>query len=85
VGGARLEVKPAGVAVHVRPVPDPAVGVALHEPVGSLADPSLTKKPGKAVLELAVTDADKGSALRRLRADLRAAGAALEDRADLLG
>ncbi|MGY1811088.1 trehalose-phosphatase [Blastococcus sp. SYSU D00669] len=75
VAGARLEVKPASVAVHVRQVPDPAVGTALLERARSLADPSLTMKPGKAVLELAVTDADKGSALRRLRTDLGAAAA----------
>jgi trehalose 6-phosphate phosphatase len=43
--------------------------------VDRLADPSLTKKPGKEVLELAVTDADKGTALRRLRADVGAAAA----------
>ncbi|WP_448626310.1 trehalose-phosphatase [Geodermatophilus sp. URMC 64] len=75
VAGARLEVKPASVAVHVRQVADAAAGDALLARVSALADPSLTKKPGKAVLELAVTDADKGSALRRLRADLGAEGA----------
>ena len=37
----------------------------------TLADSSLTLKPGKDVLETALTDADKGSALRRLRAELR--------------
>jgi trehalose 6-phosphate phosphatase len=37
-----------------------------------VADPSLTLKPGKEVLELAVTDADKGTALLRLRDDLGA-------------
>jgi trehalose 6-phosphate phosphatase len=73
VAGARLEVKPASVAVHVRQVPDADAGVALLERVRTQADPSLTMKPGKAVLELAVTDADKGSALRRLRAELGAA------------
>jgi trehalose 6-phosphate phosphatase len=75
VPGARLEVKPASVAVHVRQVADPAAGAALLEQAGRLADSSLTHKPGKAVLELAVTDADKGSALRRLRAELSATGA----------
>jgi trehalose 6-phosphate phosphatase len=74
VAWARLEVKPASVAVHVRAVPDAEVGAALLERVRTTADPSLTLKPGKAVLELAVTDADKGSALRRLRTELRAAG-----------
>jgi trehalose 6-phosphate phosphatase len=73
VAGARLEVKPASVAVHVRQVPDPDAGVALLERVRTQADSSLTMKPGKDVLELAVTDADKGSALRRLRDELGAA------------
>jgi trehalose 6-phosphate phosphatase len=75
VAGARLEVKPASVAVHVRQVPDAAAGAALLERVRTTADPALTPKPGKAVLELAVTDADKGSALRRLRTELGAAAA----------
>jgi trehalose 6-phosphate phosphatase len=75
VPGARLEVKPASVAVHVREVPDRLAAVALLEDVDALADPSLTKKPGKEVLELAVTDADKGTALRRLRAETGAAAA----------
>jgi trehalose 6-phosphate phosphatase len=73
VPGARLEVKPASVAVHVREVPDRPAAAALLERVRSLADSSLTMKPGKEVLELAVTDADKGSALLRLRSDLGAA------------
>jgi trehalose 6-phosphate phosphatase len=68
--GARLEVKPASVAVHVRQVVDRAAGRALLEHVRTMVDPSLTQKPGKDVLELAVTDADKGSALRRLRTEL---------------
>ena len=82
--GARLEVKPASVAVHVRQVPDRAVGSALLGHIGSVVDPSLTKKPGKDVLEIAVTDADKGSALRRLRAEVGAAGALYlgDDRTD---
>jgi trehalose 6-phosphate phosphatase len=72
--GARLEVKPASVAVHVRQVADRAAAAALLADVRSRVDPSLTMKPGKNVLELAVTDADKGSALRRLREQLGAAG-----------
>ena len=75
VPGAWVEVKPASVAVHVRPVTDRAAAARLLDDVRSLADSSLTLKPGKDVLELAVTDADKGSALRRLRAELGAAGA----------
>ncbi len=73
VPGARLEVKPASVAVHVRQVADPAAAAALLAAADAAADPSLTKKPGKAVLELAVTDADKGSAVTRLREELGAA------------
>jgi trehalose 6-phosphate phosphatase len=82
--GARLEVKPASVAVHVRQVADRVAGGALLEQVGSTVDPSLTKKPGKDVLEVAVTDADKGTALRRLRTELGAAGALYlgDDRTD---
>jgi trehalose 6-phosphate phosphatase len=75
VAGARLEVKPASVAVHVRQVADRPAAAALLERARSLADPSLTLKPGKEVLEVAVTDADKGTALRRLIDDLGAAGA----------
>jgi trehalose 6-phosphate phosphatase len=73
--GARLEIKPASVAVHVRQVADRAAAAALLANVQASADPSLTVKPGKDVLELAVTDADKGTALRRLRSELGAAGA----------
>jgi trehalose 6-phosphate phosphatase len=76
VPGARLEVKPASAAVHVRTVAD---RVAAHQlladaTAGPGAAPGLTAKPGKDVLELAVTDADKGSALIRLRDELGAAG-----------
>jgi trehalose 6-phosphate phosphatase len=72
---ARLEIKPASVAVHVRQVRDRRAAVALLEHVRRLADSSLTLKPGKDVLEFAVTDADKGTALRRLISDLGAAAA----------
>ena len=74
VPGALLEVKPASVAVHVRQVADPSAAAALLAAADGVADASLTKKPGKAVLELAVTDADKGSAVLRLRDELGAAG-----------
>ena len=82
--GARLEVKPASVAVHVRQVADPTAGHVVLEQARSVADPSLTVKPGKDVLELAITDADKGTALRRLRRDLGAAAAIYlgDDRTD---
>ncbi|QXG74264.1 trehalose-phosphatase [Modestobacter sp. L9-4] len=76
VPGARLEVKPAGAAVHVRTVTDrdAAARLLADAAAGPGADPSLTAKPGKDVLELAVTDADKGSALLRLRDELGATG-----------
>lgn len=70
--GARLEVKPASVAVHVRQVADRVAAASLLADARSRADSSLTLKPGKDVLELAVTDADKGSALRRLADELGA-------------
>jgi trehalose 6-phosphate phosphatase len=70
--GARLEVKPASVAVHVRQVDDRDAATALLDKVRTLADSSLTMKPGKDVLELAVTGADKGSALLRLAGELGA-------------
>jgi trehalose 6-phosphate phosphatase len=73
VPGAWLEVKPASVAVHVRQVADPVAAAALLADAQAAVDPSLTLKPGKAVLEVAVTDADKGSAVRRLRDELGAA------------
>ncbi|GAB4081105.1 trehalose-phosphatase [Modestobacter muralis] len=76
VPGARLEVKPASAAVHVRTVPDryAAARLLADAAAGPGSHPSLTAKPGKDVLELAVTDADKGSALVRLRDELGAAG-----------
>jgi trehalose 6-phosphate phosphatase len=74
VDGAWLETKPASVAVHVRPVQDRAAAALLLEEARAAADSSLTLKPGKDVLEMAVTDADKGSALRRLAAELGVAG-----------
>jgi trehalose 6-phosphate phosphatase len=71
--GALLEIKPASVAVHVRKVADRAVAAALLEEARMLVDSSLTLKPGKEVLEVAVTDADKGTALRRLIAEIEPA------------
>jgi trehalose 6-phosphate phosphatase len=75
VPGARLEIKPASVAVHVRQVSDRAAATALLDDARAAVDSSLTLKPGKDVLEVAVTDADKGTALRRLVSELGAAGA----------
>ena len=66
VDGAWLETKPASVAVHVRPVQDRAAAAHLLEEARRAVDSSLTLKPGKDVLEIAVTDAHKGAALSRL-------------------
>jgi trehalose 6-phosphate phosphatase len=74
VEGAWLETKPASVAVHVRPVQDRAAAALLLEEARGAADSSLTLKPGKDVLEIAVTDAHKGAALRRLADELGVAG-----------
>lgn len=74
VDGARLEVKPAAVAVHVRTVADRAAATALLERAAAAAGPHHTAKPGKDVLELAVTDADKGTAVLRLAEQLGADG-----------
>ena len=70
VDGAWLETKPASVAVHVRPVQDRAAAARLLEEARAAVDSSLTLKPGKDVLEIAVTDANKGAALRRLADEL---------------
>ena len=74
VEGAWLETKPASVAVHVRPVQDRAAAALLLEEARAAVDSSLTLKPGKDVLEIAVTDAHKGAALRRLVDELGVAG-----------
>ena len=70
VPDARLEVKPASVAVHVRQVADREAAAALLADATRLVDSSLTLKPGKDVLEITLTDADKGTALRRLVTEL---------------
>jgi trehalose 6-phosphate phosphatase len=75
VPGARLEVKPASVAVHVRQVTDRAAAAELLDSADRAADPAVTRKPGKEVLELALTAADKGTVVRRLRDGCGAAAA----------
>jgi trehalose 6-phosphate phosphatase len=75
VPDARLEIKPASVAVHVRQVQDRDVAAAVLEHARTLVDSSLTLKPGKDVLEVALTEADKGTALQRLITEHDAAAA----------
>jgi trehalose 6-phosphate phosphatase len=68
--GVRTERKPAGVAVHVRGA-DPEVGTRVLDALrdGPAAAPGILSTPGKAVLDLAVTDVNKGLALNRMRGD----------------
>lgn len=74
--GALVEEKPAGAALHVRQVAPPLaewlVSAAL-ERVSSLA--GVHTKRGKAVVEFAALPANKGEALRRLRAEASATAA----------
>ena len=63
--GERRRARPAGPRPRRRPP-------RCWSRSRALADSSLTLKPGKDVLELAVTDADKGTALRRLVGELGA-------------
>ncbi len=74
VPGARLEVKPAAVAVHVRTVVDRDAAAGLLAAADEAAGSDVTRKPGKDVMELALTAADKGTALLRLRDELGADG-----------
>lgn len=70
---ARVERKPASVAFHTREV-DPLLVPDLVATVltGPGSTGGVSVKHGKDVVELTVVDADKGSALRRLRAALAA-------------
>ena len=70
--GARLETKPAGGAVHVRGM-DPAAGAALLERVhAEWAGDGVDAVAGKDVLDLAVVETTKGSAVEALRSALHA-------------
>ncbi|WP_300012069.1 trehalose-phosphatase [Pseudonocardia sp.] len=66
--GVALEHKPAGVAVHVRnAAPDVAARVFDAVRAGPAARPGVETTPGKAVLDLAVLQVNKGLALDILR------------------
>lgn len=73
VGGARLEIKPAGAAVHVRGL-DPSAGRALLDRVrtGPATRDGIDATEGKDVVDLAVLETTKGSAVDALRAHLGA-------------
>ncbi len=66
--GVALERKPAGIAVHVRNAA-PEVGARVLEAVrsGPAARPGIESTPGKAVLDLAVLQVNKGLAVDTLR------------------
>ncbi|GAA1308673.1 trehalose-phosphatase [Pseudonocardia xinjiangensis] len=66
--GVTLEEKPAGLAVHVRNAPAD-VGERVFEAVrtGPASWPGIETTPGKAVLDLAVLQVNKGLALDLLR------------------
>jgi trehalose 6-phosphate phosphatase len=71
--GVTLEHKPAGVAVHVRNA-TPEVGARVMDAVrrGPASAPGIVCTPGKAVLDLAVLEVSKGSAIDTLRGRLGA-------------
>lgn len=72
--GVRLEVKPAGVAVHTRLLSrDVAARVEAKALDGALIHP-VTSRRGKDVLEFSVRPANKGAALDRLREYAAASG-----------
>ena len=66
--GVTLEEKPAGVAVHVRNA-ERAVAARVLDAVraGPASRAGVATTPGKEVLDLAVLEVSKGSALNRLR------------------
>lgn len=66
--GVTLEAKPAGMAVHVRNA-TPEIGERVLAAVrtGPAARPGVEATPGKAVLDLAVLQVSKGSAIETLR------------------
>lgn len=71
--GVRLERKPTGVAVHVRGASrEVAERVLDAVRAGPAAADGVTATPGKEVLDLAVVDVTKGSAIDRLRAQVDA-------------
>lgn len=72
VEGAVIEDKPAGFAVHSRLVePGPASMLVREVRDVLAAEPGITLRAGKNVVELAVRDATKGDGLRALRQRFR--------------
>lgn len=65
--GAAIEVKPASVALHVRNAEPAAADAALKKARAAAEGRAVQVTAGKAVLELAVIDTDKGHAIDVLR------------------
>lgn len=84
--GAHLEIKPVSASVHTRRMPDREAAQRLSDATvtgpGSVAGRHL--KAGKEVIEIAVVQADKGVALRRLAEEVGAAAVVYlgDDRTD---
>ena len=74
--GVLLELKPASIAVHVRRA-EPSVGASVLEAVriGPAQWEGVQVTEGKAVIELAVVETDKGEALDMLRREADASAA----------
>ena len=71
--GARIEPKPAGVAFHVRELPEEKKQPALDEMAAGPAKVSgVHQMNGKSVMELSVQDRNKGDALNLLRSQVSA-------------
>ncbi len=72
---AFLEIKPVSASVHTRRMADRAAAAVLREQTlaGPAAAPGRVVKVGKEVVEIAVVEANKGVALRRLADEVGAA------------
>jgi trehalose 6-phosphate phosphatase len=65
--GATVEPKPTGAAFHYRLVDDDTAEDAASAAIVAAADLAARVVRGKRVVEFSISDADKGSALQRLR------------------
>jgi trehalose 6-phosphate phosphatase len=66
--GARLERKPLSLAFHYRNVGEVQQSAAREEAIEAAGPSAVAVKDGKKVVEFLVVQADKGTALRQLRA-----------------
>jgi len=68
--GATVEPKPTGAAFHYRLVDDDTAEDAASAAIVGAADLAARVVRGKRVVEFSISDADKGSALQRLRGEI---------------